>query len=180
MTRSPVHHLARRTFLTGLLAAGGLAVLEPAPAAAGAPAEARPGPTRFGNVETHVIEGSAASAALLSGPVATLLLHVARRFHYEIAALTSTDAIGLADGTELVIRPDAYPRGATGCLFPHEVAVVRDILADCGGAVRWGGDDRDTPWEGHFRIDARPGSSTLTAAAVRPPISSLRKGRSWE
>jgi hypothetical protein len=125
VTRSPADHLARRTFLTGLLAAGGLAVLEPVPAAAaGAPAEAHPGPTRFGNIETHVIEGSAASAALLSGPVATLLLHVARRFHYEIAALAPADAVGLADGTALVIRPGEYPRGATGCLFPHEVAVV--------------------------------------------------------
>ncbi|WP_158850144.1 hypothetical protein [Saccharothrix deserti] len=180
MNRSPVHHLARRTFLTGLLAAGGLAVLEPAPAAAaGAPAEARPGPTRFGIVETHVIEGSAASAALLSGPAATLLLHVARRFHYEIAALGPGDAVGSADGTALVIRPGAYPRGATGCLFPHEVAVVRDILADCGGAVRWGGDDRDTPWEGHFRVDARP-DTALAAAAARGPIKSLERGRPWE
>jgi hypothetical protein len=176
----PPDHLARRTFLTGLLAAGGVAVLAPATASAAVPPEAHPGPTRFGTVESHLIEGSPASVALLAGPVATLLVHVARRFHYGIAALAKDDAVGLADGTALVLRPGAYPRGASGCLFPHEVAVVRDILADCGGAVRWGGDDRDARWEGFFRVDARPDSATLTAAAARQPISSLRKGRPWD
>ena len=36
-------------------------------------------------------------------------------------------------------RPSHYPVGAQSALHPYELAVVRDVLAECEGVVRWGG-----------------------------------------
>lgn len=40
--------------------------------------------------------------------------------------------------------------------------VIRDILAECDGVVRWGGDDDDRPYEALFSIDVPPGDKRLT------------------
>jgi hypothetical protein len=139
----------------------------------------QPGPGRADAVRSHRVQGSNASVAILSGEVAAVLLHVARRFHYEIGTLHAghilghtTDRAVVGDfesnylsGTAIAIRPDLYPAGANGCLFPHEVAIVRDIIAECDGVVRWGGDDRKAPKEGHFQIDVKPGDARLTKVA---------------
>jgi hypothetical protein len=71
-------------------------------------------------VATVKVEGSNAGMALLPGDVATVLLHVARRFHYEVDALASGDVHGhttirtvaaayesnYLSGTALAIRPN--------------------------------------------------------------------------
>lgn len=44
--------------------------------------------------QIHPIEGSGRSVRLASGEAATLLLHVARRFHYEIDQLRADDVTG--------------------------------------------------------------------------------------
>ncbi|WP_265295583.1 hypothetical protein [Streptomyces sp. SHP 1-2] len=44
--------------------------------------------------ESHSIEGSGRSVRLAGGEAATLLLHVARRFHYEIDQLRAGDVTG--------------------------------------------------------------------------------------
>jgi hypothetical protein len=188
----------RRRFLAGLGIAGGSAaawsagLATPAAAAQAGTTEwtqatsqngwpVRSGHGRANTVTPHRIEGSDASVAVLSGPVAAVLLHVARRFHYEIATLgaghvhghtTDRTVTGAYEsnhlsGTAIAIRPDLYPAGARGCLFPHEVAVVRDILAECDGVVRWGGDDPKAAKEGHFHIDVKPGDARLAAVARR-------------
>ncbi|WP_329529831.1 hypothetical protein OG568_49085 (plasmid) [Streptomyces sp. NBC_01450] len=127
----------------------------------------------------HRIEGSPASLTALDGDVAAVLLYVARRFHYEVDSLGRDDVHGhttqtsvAADyesnylsGTAISIRPEMYPVGAEDRLFPQEVAVVRDILTECEGVVRWGGDDRRSPKQGHFQIDVPPGSATLKKVA---------------
>jgi hypothetical protein len=130
-------------------------------------------------VTTQPIEGSAAQVALLTGDVSTVLLHVARRFSYEIDTLRAGEVTGFravpgsgaafesnySSGTAVAIRADRYPAGVRGNLFPRELLVVRDILAECAGVVRWGGDDRTTPKESHFQIDVRPGDAALTKLA---------------
>ena len=125
----------------------------------------------------HQVEGSNATVALLSGLVATVLLHVVRRFHYEV---DSVDTIkghrtgrrvaaayesNYLSGTAIEILPGRYPAGAHGGLFPHELAIVRDILAECEGVVRWGGDHHTLPKEGHFQIDVRPDDERLRRVA---------------
>lgn len=44
--------------------------------------------------------------------------------------------------------------------------VVRDILADCEGVVRWGGDE-EVPKESHFQIDVGPTDARLKAVAAK-------------
>ncbi|MFH9129722.1 hypothetical protein ACH4KC_16890 [Streptomyces griseoaurantiacus] len=139
------------------------------------------GTGRPAGIAVHRVEGSNASVALLTGDVATVLLHVTRRFHYEIRTLGAGQVHGHTEdrtvradqesnylsGTAVALCPDLYPAGARGGLFPHEVTVVRDILAECQAVVRWGGDDPVAPKEGHFQIDVRPGDAGLRKLAEK-------------
>ncbi|MET9599891.1 hypothetical protein [Streptomyces sp. NPDC006459] len=111
--------------------------------------------------------------------VETVLVHVVRRFHYEIDALRGGDVVGwvkpgsvrkglpesnLASGTAVRIRSGSYPAGARGGFYPMQELTLRDILADCEGVVRWGGDDAK-PDESLFYIDVRPGDERLGTVA---------------
>ncbi|MCX4905754.1 hypothetical protein [Streptomyces sp. NBC_00878] len=113
--------------------------------------------------------------------VETVLVHVVRRFHYEIDTLRKGEVLGwrepgsvrkglaesnLASGTAVRIRPGSYPSGAHGGFYPMEELVIRDILADCEGVVRWGGDDA-RPDESLFYIDVPPGDERLTRVAMK-------------
>lgn len=127
------------------------------------------------------VEGSEARTSLLPGAASVVLLHVARRYHYEVEPLGQHDVIGhrgdrslrapyesnLLSGTAISLNPGLHPAGATGTLFPLQVTVLRDILADCEGVVRWGGDDPALPAEGFFQLDVPPGDATLARVAAR-------------
>ncbi|WP_326696438.1 hypothetical protein OG909_03320 [Streptomyces sp. NBC_01754] len=133
---------------------------------------------------SHTIEGSGRSVRLAGGDAATLLLHVARRFHYEIDQLRKEDVTGhttsrgirqphesnYLSGTAIAIRSYAYPLGVRGGLYPHELAVVRDILAELDGVVTWGG-DLVPPQESHFDIALGPTHPKVRGVA--------RKLRTW-
>lgn len=141
-----------------------------------------------GEISAHPVEGSRALAALRDGDAAAVLLHVVRRWHYEIAPVDTAEGGGVTahttdrtvdadfesnhlSGTAVAVRPAAYPLGGSERLWPHQESVVRDILVDCEGTVVWGGDL--TPVKAsHFHIAARPGSKTLARVAER-----LRTGR---
>ncbi|MFI9760771.1 hypothetical protein ACIHFB_22810 [Streptomyces sp. NPDC051963] len=135
------------------------------------------------SVTVHHVEGSAASLGLRRGDAGAVLLHVARRWHYEIAPLDTGEGGGVTghltrrtvgadfesnhlSGTAVALHPTAYPLKGSEGLWPHQEAIVRDILADCEGTVVWGGDL--TPVKvSHFHIAARPGDSTLARVAAR-------------
>ncbi|MDH6465041.1 hypothetical protein M2302_005242 [Micromonospora sp. A200] len=134
-------------------------------------------------ITTYRVEGSSATVALRQGPAATVLLHVARRWHYEIAALDNGEGGGIAghtghreiraryesnhlSGTAIALHPTAYPAGGSERLWPHHEAIVRDILIDCEGTVVWGGDL--TPAKAsHFHIVGAPGDTALARTAAR-------------
>ncbi|MFD8262579.1 hypothetical protein ACFV19_27515 [Streptomyces griseoluteus] len=184
----------RRRFLTvGLGLVGGAAVWSVGPVrpAVAAPeraprqqtwqdARSANGWPVVGRVRSHPIEGSGLTVDVLDGAPATVLLHVARRFHYEIDNLRPKDVTGhttsrtvaqpyesnYLSGTAIAIRPAGYPTGARDGFFPQELVVVRDILADCEGVVRWGGDE-DVPKESHFQIDVGPTDARLKAVAAK-------------
>ncbi|MFI9065636.1 hypothetical protein ACIGQE_27855 [Streptomyces sp. NPDC053429] len=131
-----------------------------------------------GSVPMQLIEGSEVSVPILEGDVATILLHVARRFHYEIDTLRGGEVIGHAtsrtvaaeyesnhlSGTAIAIRPSSYPVGVRGGLYPHELVVIRDVLAELNGTVAWGG-DKKTPKESHFHIALQPGHPKIKGVA---------------
>ncbi|MDO0912087.1 hypothetical protein QQM39_14915 [Streptomyces sp. DT2A-34] len=118
-------------------------------------------------VWTRSVPGTGLELDVRIGDVEAILLHVIRRFHYEVEQLTRIDLAGwrrigglnknrpesnLASGTAVQIRPGA---SASGGLFPLQLLTLRDILADCEGVVRWGGDDSPVD-ESLFYIDLGP------------------------
>ncbi|WP_030897583.1 hypothetical protein [Streptomyces sp. NRRL F-5126] len=127
---------------------------------------------------SFVVEGSGEKVSLAEGDAATVLLHVARRYNYEIDTLRTGDVHGwradrkvaeayesnYLSGSALAIRPAMYPVGSKGNLYPNELIVVRDILAELDGAVAWGGDFA-TPKESHFEITLKPGHPRLKGVA---------------
>ncbi|MER6770918.1 twin-arginine translocation signal domain-containing protein [Streptomyces bacillaris] len=137
-----------------------------------------------GSIFTRPVPGvPLAGVQVRLGPAEDVLVHVIQRFHYEIDELREGDVVGwrapdhvptnrpesaLASGTGVQIRSNFYPVGARGGYFPHQVMVVRDILAELNGVIRWGGDDR-TPDESLFYIAVKPNDARLTktAQAVR-------------
>ncbi|MEV5763320.1 hypothetical protein AB0L34_01900 [Micromonospora sp. NPDC052213] len=134
-------------------------------------------------ITTYRVEGSSTSVALRQGPAASVLLHVARRWHYEIARLDTGEGGGITghttrrairaafesnylSGTALALHPTAYPVGGSERLWPHHEAIVRDILVDCEGTVVWGG-DLNPAKASHFEIVARPADKVLARVAAR-------------
>ncbi|MGW5425907.1 hypothetical protein ACWET9_01605 [Streptomyces sp. NPDC004059] len=129
------------------------------------------------------MEGTNVEVSLAKGDAATVLLHVARRFAYEIDMLRAGDLHGHTtdrtvgasfesnhlSGTALAIRPLHYPLGAdvknTG-MSQSERIVVADILADCEGVVAWGGALKPVK-RSHFHIDVKPGDARLKRLAAR-------------
>jgi hypothetical protein len=168
--------MRRRTLLASagagaLLTASGV----PAPAQA-APAGAAPAVSDPA-LRTFAVQGTDISVALRPGPPATVLLYAARRFHYEIDALHPGDLITDPTGTVLDIRPGWYPPGARDGFLPHQLTVVRDIVAQCDGLLGWGGDSPRTPREGRFRIAVPPADSALRALAKRLDADAGTPGR---
>ncbi|MFE2410422.1 hypothetical protein ACFXDE_18980 [Kitasatospora sp. NPDC059408] len=106
-------------------------------------------------VWTRPVAGTGLTVDIRIGDAEEILVHVIRRFHYEVEELPSGDLLGwqaigglragaaesnLASGTAVRIRPGASAKGG---LFAHQELVLRDILAECEGVVRWGGDDAE-------------------------------------
>ncbi|ASU84949.1 hypothetical protein CDO52_21065 [Nocardiopsis gilva YIM 90087] len=140
-----------------------------------------------GSVWTRPVPATEFDIATRIGEVEAVLVHVVQRFHYEIDTLRAGDVIGWQDpnqvntklpesnqasGTAVAIRPGSYPPGVRGGFFPHEKIVVRDILAELGGVVRWGGDDTK-PYEALFYIDVPPDDHRL--ANIAADVQSSRK-----
>lgn len=117
---------------------------------------------------------------------------MARRFHYEIGALKAGEIAGhrtartisqpyesnYLSATAIAIRPELYPLGVRDGFFPLELTIVRDILAECEGVIRWGGDETN-PMEGHFQIDVKPGDRKLRVLAARIDGWNRKPGQ-WE
>ncbi|MBV2156555.1 hypothetical protein RZ50_027370 [Kitasatospora sp. SUK 42] len=141
---------------------------------------------------TQHLEGAyGVEFAVRDGDAATLLTHLARRYHYEIRTLAAGDVTGhtaelttaapyesnYRSGTAIAILPRLYPAGASGGFFSNELTVIRDILADLEGTVKWGGDEA-LPKESHFQIDLPPNDPRVrkVAAKIRQWNDSPGKG----
>jgi hypothetical protein len=138
-------------------------------------------PNHISTVWTRPVPGTGLSIDVRVGVVETVLVHLIRRYHYEIDELRAGDLVGwrspaevrqslpesnLASGTAVRIRPGHYPVGTSGGYFIPERAVLRDILAELDGVIRWGGDD-DPSDESLFSVDVGPESQKLQRVAAR-------------
>ena len=144
-------------------------------------------------VATFRIEGSRASVRLRAGAPAAVLLHLARRWHYEIAPLDTGEGGGIAafttdrtvgagfesnylSGTAIALHPNAYPLNGSERLWPFQEEIVRDILLDLDGIVAWGGDL--TPVKSsHFHLAVRAGDPALARVAAKVDTSHQTAGR---
>lgn len=137
-----------------------------------------------GMICTRPVPGTGLEIALHLGDPENILVHVIRRFHYEIKTLRAGDVIGHlplsvstsdirsnhASGTAVKVLPEHYPRGVRGGFFPHQVEIIRSILTDCDGVIEWGG-DLPKPDEGAFYISGPPGDSRVTQVAQKIGMS---------
>jgi hypothetical protein len=131
-----------------------------------ADADAAVRPAARSALRSYRVQGSDLSLDLLPGPGAEVLVHVVRRFHYEIDTLRRGEVVADRSGTALDIRPGFYPAGVAGGFLPHQLIVIRDILAECDGMVQWGGDAKK-PQESRFAIATRPDEPRLRTLAGR-------------
>ncbi|MGY0233872.1 hypothetical protein [Longispora urticae] len=178
----------RTAALTGAATAAG-AVLPTASASAAVPGAQRPATSANGwtiqtnadgdsQVWTRSVAGAGLRVAVWIGDVEAILLHVVRRFHYEIERIQPVDLAGwsaigglrkglpesnLASGTAVRVRQGSRARGG---FFPLQELVLRDVLADCDGVVRWGGDDREVD-ESLFYVAVGPRDHRVRAVADR-------------
>ncbi|WP_225440259.1 M15 family peptidase [Amycolatopsis eburnea] len=138
-----------------------------------------------GNIHTRPVPGTPLSGVQLRvGVVDAVLAYVIHRFHCDVDELRDGDVVGWrppatvtpalaesnrASGTAVKIRPGHYPAGSRGGFYPPQVVAIRAIIADLGGVVRWGGDDKRVD-EALFSIDVGPDDRALprTALRVRP------------
>lgn len=132
-------------------------------------------------VWTRAVAGTGLSVPVWIGVPEAILLHVVRRYHYEVTEIRTGELVGwqadgldatmpeanLASGTAVRIRPGA---SAPGSLFPLEKTRVRGVLVDCRGVVRWGGEDPRVD-ESLFYLDAGPKDPRVHRLATR-----LREG----
>lgn len=133
---------------------------------------------KVSTVWTRSVSGTGLRVDIRIGLPELLLLHIARRFHYEVQELRAGDLQGwsrigrtpltspasnLSSGTALRIVPGAR---SSGSYFPQQVRTIRDIVADCAGAVRWGGDD-DAVDESLYYLAAGPDSGELMRVAPK-------------
>ncbi|MEH0399367.1 hypothetical protein ACIRVI_13995 [[Kitasatospora] papulosa] len=139
-------------------------------------------------VWTRAVSGTGLSVPVWIGAPEAILLHVVRRYHYEVEGIRREELVGwqaadgleagapesnLSSGTAVRVRPGASARGS---LFPLQETVVRDILADCGGVVRWGADDTRAD-ESLFYLDAGPRDPRVDTLAERIRLGEATPGR---
>ncbi|GGP34710.1 hypothetical protein [Streptomyces sindenensis] len=138
----------------------------------------------------HRIGGAGGTrVSCLGGDVATVLLHLVRRYHYEVRAIGPRDVTGHTtdrvvgppyesnhlSGTAITLFLALHPTGAKGNVFPQALATLRDILAELDGVVAWGGDQKHAK-ESHFQIDVAPGDKKLAEVAARVGAWDRRPG----
>ncbi|MEV7871022.1 hypothetical protein AB0P17_34105, partial [Streptomyces sp. NPDC088124] len=139
-----------------------------------------------GDIVARPVPGTGLNVSVRMGDTETVLVHVIRRFHYEVDALgrgaepnpiegwVAPSAVrdsrlpesNQASGTAVVIRPDFYPPGVRGGFTAGQQLTIRDIVADTEGVVRWGGEDRRA-YEGLFYLTVRPGDQRLRRIASK-------------
>jgi hypothetical protein len=138
----------------------------------------------------YTVPGTSVKLRLRKGPVAAVLVEVARRFHTEVEPIdagtvtddwsyaerpirgSTTTLSNHASGTAIDLNALRHPRGVHGTFTAAQKTSVRRILADLADpatgrpVVRWG-EDYSTVVDGmHFEIDDDPDAVARVAQAL--------------
>jgi len=123
-------------------------------------------------VSSRQIPGSQVKVTVRNGAAGDLLLYAAGRWDKEVEDIDNArgalDDWGYAErpirggstlsnhasGTAIDLNATQHPLSAVGTFDSDQVKAIRRILADCGGAVRWGGDYLRRKDEMHLEIVA--------------------------
>jgi hypothetical protein len=139
----------------------------------------------------YTVPGTSVKLRLRKGPVAAVLVEVARRFHTEVEPIdagtvtddwsyaerpirgSTTTLSNHASGTAIDLNALRHPRGVHGTFTPAQKTAVRRILDDLRDpatgrrTVRWG-EDYSTVVDGmHFEIDDDPDAVARVAHAIQ-------------
>lgn len=115
--------------------------------------------------------------SMRKGDVATILVYVAKRFHSEVENLIWPGNWGYAErkirggsslsnhasGTAIDLNAPQHYLGARGTFSKRQVRVIKSILSDLEGVIRWGGNYSGRKDEMHFEINK--GTATVRAIA---------------
>lgn len=137
----------------------------------------------------RAVLGSEAVIDVRIGDVEAVLLHVARRFHYDVDTLEAGDAVGFmvkrdtrrgyernhSSGTAIDLHGGKYPAGIPDPFDSRQFAVIRAVVAECEGVVRWGGDFKVPAWS-HFEIAVPPDDATLPVVADKLRLAEQTPG----
>lgn len=137
-------------------------------------------------IRSATIAGTDVTVAVRVGPAGDLLLYAAARWHRQVEPLRAPDGVldcwgyaartirgssttlsNHASGTALDLRARAHPLGrpATATFTPAQIKAIDRIMADCRGALRWGG--RWTRPDGmHLEVTASEAACALVLAQL--------------
>lgn len=118
------------------------------------------------------------------GDVATVLFHLADRFHHEVEPLVDgwcwgwyvkgieggTSISNHASGTAIDLNAERHPLGQRGTFTPDQRKAIHRVLEDLDGVVRWGGDYVGRPDEMHFEINRNASTVAALAKKIRETV----------
>lgn len=123
-------------------------------------------------VSSRLIPGTQVKVTVRNGAAGDLLLYAAGRWDREVEDIDNargalddwgyaerpirggTTLSNHASGTAIDLNATRHPLAAVGTFTPDQVKAIRRILADCGGAIRWGGDYLRRKDEMHLEVVA--------------------------
>ena len=119
---------------------------------------------------------------VLSGDVHTIFDFLCRRYEALVEPIIKGHSWGWAPrpvrgytdvwsehaaGVAIDLNAPAHMIGLSGTFTPDQVRGIRQLLAECGGVVIWGGDWKHRPDEMHFEIVNNPSKVKWLAGLIR-------------
>lgn len=141
-------------------------------------------------IVSFAVAGRSFPAGVKKGDVKTVFTYLAAQIHLRVESLThgyDADDWGYSyranvnnpsqlschsSGTAIDINATEHPNGSRNTFSPTQVRELREILNECGGVIKWGGDFSTTKDEMHFEIKGN-------AAAVKAVGARLRSQSWW-
>lgn len=135
-------------------------------------------------IATYTVPGTSVRLPIRKGDVSVVLLYVAEQFHKRVEPLTDGWNWGYAErpvrggvslsnhasGTAIDLNAPKHPLGKRNTFSAAQVRVLRQILAEVGGVVRWGGDYVSRADDMHFEIIAGSAAVAAVANRLRAPV----------